>query len=152
MILFVLFLIGELFFYGSPALATQEHGGHEGLYVHQLSHIFFAFSMGILIYWLRQRDLVRKSGWRYIQYSAIFFIFWTFDAFTVHLLSEQINFIRVETDAPWHMRITAPNHYNWLEYLYFFAKLDHLLCVPGIFFLYAGLKSLLKETEQDGQP
>jgi hypothetical protein len=151
MILFVLLLIVEIFFYGSPALATQEHGGPEGLYVHQLSHIFFAFSMGILIYWLRQRNLVKRKGWRYIQYSAIFFIFWTFDAFTVHFLSEQINFIRAETVTSSHIRIIAPNHYNWLEYLYFFAKLDHLLCVPGIFFLYLGLKSLLKETEQDEQ-
>lgn len=155
---FILFLIGEIFFYGGHALATQDHGGPEGIYVHQMSHIFFAFSMGILIYWLRHRELVKKTGWRYIQYSAVLFILWTLDAFTVHFISEQMNFVQVERISAWQIRITAGSVKrasnllctagNWLEYFYFFAKLDHLLCVPAIFFLYSGLKSLLKEIQQ----
>ena len=61
----------------ATALATQGHNDPEGLVVHQMSHLFFVFSMGILIYWLRARDLVRHVGWRYIQYSSVFFIFLT---------------------------------------------------------------------------
>ncbi len=149
LIIFAVFIAQEIFFYGNSALATQEHDGPEGMYVHQMSHIFFAFSLCLLIYWLRHRELVKKTGWRYIQYSAVFFILWTFDAFTVHLLSEHKNFICAESVGSWQIRITAFNAYHGLEYFYFLAKLDHLLCVPAIFFLYAGLKSLLKETEQN---
>ncbi len=84
-------LIFALFFWGAaqPAGATQAHGPPEGLYVHQLSHLFFIFAMAILIYWLRSRGLVREQAWRYIQYAALFFILWSIDAFLVHLLDEQ---------------------------------------------------------------
>lgn len=53
--------------------ATQVHGGPEGLYVHQIAHFFFMFSMAILIYWLRERRLVQEKGWRFVQYAAFFF-------------------------------------------------------------------------------
>ena len=59
-----------------PALATQGHGAPEGLFAHQLAHIFFIISMAVLTYWLRERKLVQAVGWRYIQYSALFFILW----------------------------------------------------------------------------
>ena len=55
----------------AAALAVQEHGAPEGLYAHQFAHLFFLASMGLLIYWLRQRQLVRQAGWRYIQYAAL---------------------------------------------------------------------------------
>ena len=84
-----------------PALATQAHSAPEGLYAHQLAHIFFIVSMGVLIYWLRERKLVQAVGWRYIQYAALFFILWNLDAFSV----------------------------------------------PAVFFLYFGLRRLLKETD-----
>ena len=32
-------------------LATQTHGAPEGVYVHQIAHIFFMLSMGFLIHW-----------------------------------------------------------------------------------------------------
>ena len=132
-----------------PAFATQGHGAPEGLYVHQIAHMFFALSMGILIYWLRKRDLVRETGWRYIQYSALFFILWNFDAFFVHLLDEQLQIIQVSRVGPWHIRIQTPHNFEWLRELYYLAKLDHLLCVPALFFLYAGMRRLLKESDAD---
>ena len=46
----------------NSALATQGHGGIEGVYAHQIAHLFFIISMGGLIYWLRQRGLVREKG------------------------------------------------------------------------------------------
>ncbi len=131
------------------ALATQRHGGIEGVYIHQLSHLFFAVSMGILIYWLRQRNLVKETGWRFIQYAALFFILWNLDAFIVHLLDDQLNIIHVKKIDMWHVRINAENGQRGLEILYYIAKLDHLFCVPALFFLYAGLRRLLKETKMD---
>ncbi len=130
----------------ATALATQTHSDPEGLYVHQLSHLFFVFSMGILIYWLRARGLVRKTGWRYIQYAAVFFILWTLDAFTAHLLDEQLTLVHVSRPDAWHIRIDAPAP---LAVLYYLVKLDHLFSVPGLVFLYLGLTRLADTPDTD---
>lgn len=132
------------------ALATQAHVDPEGLYVHQLSHLFLAFSMGLLIYWLRRRELVRTEGWRYVQYSAVFFILWTLDAFTVHLMDEQYSIIQVTRFEDWTMRIDSVPDAAWIKVLYYIVKLDHLFCVPALFLLYLGLKRLLGKHPADG--
>ena len=129
-------------------LAPRTHGAPEGLYAHQIAHFFFLFSMGILIYWLRARLLVEETGWRFIQYSALFFIFWNMDTFLVHLLDELPGIIKVERIDFWYIEIRGQKNLKGLEVLYYVAKLDHLLCVPALLFLYAGLKRLLKETRQ----
>ena len=113
------------------ALATQGHAGIEGVWVHQFAHVFFLFSMGLLIFWLRQADLVKAPGWRYIQYAAVFFILWNADAFLVHYLDEQRLAVTVTTISDWHVHIEASGGGNWLSILYYLAKLDHLLCVPS---------------------
>jgi len=146
-----LWILGGIFLIAEPAFATQAHSAPEGLYAHQLAHIFFIVSMGILIYWLRERQLVREVGWRYIQYAALFFILWNLDAFSVHLIEEQMAVIDVRRIDPWHIRISAANHSDVLIWLYYVAKLDHLLCVPALLFLYFGLKRLLNETETKPQ-
>lgn len=130
-----------------PAFATQAHSAPEGLYAHQLAHVFFIVSMGVLIYWLRARKLVQLVGWRYIQYAALFFILWNLDAFMVHLLDEQLAVIETQRIDLWNISITARNHSKGLMWLYYFIKLDHLLCVPALLFLYFGLRRLLTETE-----
>jgi len=127
----------------TPALATQGHGEPEGLWVHQMSHVFFAFSMGILIYWLRVRALIQETGWRYIQYSAFLFILWTIDAFSVHFMEEQLRIVESTKINPWTIEIESPYDSLWFNLLYYFTKLDHLFCVPALFLLYLGLKRLL---------
>jgi hypothetical protein len=140
-------LIGLILLSAEPALATQAHNAPEGLYAHQLAHIFFIVSMGVLIYWLRERRLVRSVGWRHIQYAALFFILWNLDAFFVHLLDEQLAVIDIRRISLWDIHITAASQSKTLIWLYYAAKLDHLLCVPALLFLYFGLRRLLKETE-----
>jgi len=139
--------VGLIFMIAEPAFATQAHSAPEGLYAHQLAHIFFIISMGVLIYWLRARQLVRSAGWRYIQYAALFFILWNLDAFTVHLLEEQLAVIDIQRINLWQIKITANNHSNALLWLYYFAKFDHLLCVPALLFLYFGLRRLMKKAQ-----
>ena len=126
--------------------ATQGHSGVEGVHVHQLAHFFFIFSMGTLIYWIRKRELVREKGWRYLQYSAFFFILWNIDAFTVHLLDEQLHAVVVSRETPLHIRISTMEGLEWIKPFYYLAKLDHLLCVPAILFLYFALKNLVRES------
>ncbi len=131
-----------------PLLAVQEHGAPEGIYSHQGAHLFFTASMGLLIYWLRQRRLVREAGWRYIQYAALFFILWNLDAFIAHFLDEQSGILDTAMAAPGQIRIEVGENLTALAWFYYMAKLDHLLCVPAMLFLYAGLRRLLKDAGQ----
>lgn len=134
-----------MFLLPDPALATQAHGDPEGLYVHQFAHAFFIISLGIFIYWLRFRNLVGETGWRYIQYAAVFLILWNADAAIAHLLDEQLQIIEVERIGPWHINITSADNTVFTVVLYYLAKLDHLLCVPALFFFSAGIRQLLKD-------
>jgi hypothetical protein len=129
----------------TPVWATQTHGEPEGLVVHQLAHLFFIFSMGLLIYWLRQRNLVKLKAWRYIQYSAMLFILWNIDTFTVHLLDEQVGLMRIQRLDTWHLQIDTEARHRLLAYIYYITKLDHLLCVPALLCLYLGLRRLYHE-------
>lgn len=132
----------DFFLVPDPALATQTHGDPEGLVVHQLAHLFFLFSMGILAYWLQERGLTFKSGWRYIQYAAILLMIWNVDAFTVHMLDEYTNIIQIERISNWQVRVASANGNSALEILYYLVKLDHLWCVPALLLLYIGMKQL----------
>ena len=136
----------------SPALATQTHGQPEGLYVHQIAHLFFIISMGILEFWLRQRNLVREPGWKYIQLAAVLFILWNVNAMAVHFLDEQIHWLKVSAFDEWQISISVNGGGKSLALLYYILKLDHLLCVPAMVCLYLGLKSLLKNTETKKEP
>lgn len=131
------------FFLPLPAMATQGHGGIEGVYAHQFAHLFFLFAMGSLTYWLRARGLVRHPGWRMIQFSALFFILWNVDTILVHALDDQFELIQVQRIGMWKIQITDSFDHNGLKLFYYFAKLDHLLCVPALVFLYIGLRRLL---------
>ncbi len=137
-------LLATAMIYPSPAWATQTHGGLEGLYVHQFAHIFFTFSMGLLIYWLRKWGLVGFAAWRSIQYAAFFLIAWNIDAIASHWLLEQSGWIEVKTIDGLQIQISTPQGMGWLAKLYYLTKLDHLLCVPALIFLFLGLKRLLR--------
>ena len=134
-----------MFFSPDVVCATQIHGMSEGIYVHQLAHLFFMVSMGFFIHWLRRRQLVKETGWRYIQYMAFFFILWNLDVFILHLLDEQLNVIQVNLIDLTHIRIQAKSGGFGLEIFYYLAKLDYLFCVPALLFLNLGLSHLLSE-------
>jgi hypothetical protein len=125
------------------AWATQTHGGLEGLWVHQTAHLFFALSMGLLIFWLRKRRLTVTQGWRFIQYAAFFFIAWNMDTMASHWLQEQSGLIEVHNIAPLQIQIITAESRRWLCEVYYLTKLDHLLCVPALIFLFLGFRRLL---------
>jgi hypothetical protein len=111
-----------------------------------MAHVFFIFSMGLFIFWLRQRGLIRSAGWRYIQYASLFFIFWNVNAFIVHLVEEQMAVLDITRISTWQINIQAKPGFQWLGTVYYVTKLDHLLCVPALVFLYMGLRRLLDES------
>ncbi len=133
-------------------MATQAHGGIEGVVVHQMAHIVFVGAMALLIYWLRQHGLVVNKGWRQIQYAAVFFLLWNINAFIVHFLEEQVNILDMAQIGPWHLRLQAQPAFEWSAWLYYAVKLDHLICVPAMICLYVGLKRLLEAPVSESRP
>ncbi len=148
-VVFFLTALSWTILYPDPALATCEYGLPQGVHTHQLAHIFFIISMGILIFRLRGKNTHLSSGSRFIQYSALFFILWSLDAFTVHFLSVQFNIIQVKTIGPLQIKIKDCFDCNLLKFFYYLARMDYLLFMPAFIFLYYGLKRLLKESHQE---
>jgi hypothetical protein len=104
--------------------------------------------MAILLYWLRERQLVRQRGWRLIQLGACFFILWNLDAFGVHILDGRSDlFTRIDLGT-WHESIQFDPHIELLAVLYYLGKMDHLWCAPGMILLYFGLRSLLADAQR----
>lgn len=125
--------------------ATQLHSSAEGIITHQVGHLFFLFSMVVLIFTLTGKGLDKQKGWRLIQYSAVFFILWNLDAFLAHFLDNQIQSVKIETISLSQMRVVTTNDSALLVWVYYALKLDHLLCVPAMLFMYKGLSHLVAE-------
>lgn len=125
--------------------ATQLHSSSEGIHTHQIGHLFFLFSMVALIFTVTGKGLNRQKGWRMIQSSAFFFILWNLDTVTAHFLDNQIHAVEIENISLSRIKIITHNHSSALTWLYYFLKLDHLFCVPAMFFLYRGLSILVDD-------
>ena len=136
-----------LLLFADPALATQRHGGPEGIYVHQLGHLFFAVSMALFAIRLKEKKLVHHSGWRFIRLAALFFIFWNVDTIIIHLLEDQFEWVIPShpTFSSLHLDVSAGGRSAGI--LYFLVKHDHLLAVPAMICLFLGLLQLARHPE-----
>jgi hypothetical protein len=141
-------MISGMILFPVDGYATQLHASSEGIITHQVGHLFFLFSMVTLIFTITGKDLDKQKGWRMIQYSAFFFILWNLDAITAHFFDNQIHAVKIENISLGKMRIITNNDSSLLAWFYYVLKLDHLLCVPAMLFLYKGLSSLVAEQRQ----
>jgi len=128
--------------------ATQLHASSEGIITHQMGHLFFLFSMVALIFTVTGKGLDQQKGWRLIQYSAFFFILWNLDAITAHFFDNQIHAVKIENISFGKMRVITSNDSSVLAWFYYVLKLDHLLCVPAMLFLYRGLSNIVHDQRQ----
>lgn len=129
--------------------ALQFHLNSEGIITHQIGHLFFLFSMVVLMFIISGKGLAIHKGWRLIQVSAFFFILWNACAITVHFLDNQIYAVSVERLANGYARIRTQNNSSLLGWVYYGLKLDHLLCVPAMFLMYKGLCCLVDEQKAE---
>jgi hypothetical protein len=67
----------------------------------------------------------------------------------VHALDDQFGIIQAETIGVWQIRITDIFNHDILKLFYYLTKLDHLLCVPALLFLYFGLRQLIVENRPE---
>jgi len=121
------------------ALALQVHGQPEGLYVHQMAHLHYIFALGYF-YWDIQRTSFTGRGWRYLQIFCLLMTCWNLLAFIGHIAGAYLDpQSLVQTDCYLGTLLVHP--LNLLKYIYFVTKLDHLIYVPAMFFLFIGLRS-----------
>jgi len=121
------------------ALAIQVHGSPEGLYVHQMAHLHYIFALGYF-YWDIRRTSFTGRGWRYLQMFCLLMTCWNLLAFVGHIAGAYLDpQALVQTDRYLGTLLVHP--ITFLKYIYFVTKLDHLIYVPAMFFLYIGLRS-----------
>lgn len=130
------------------AYAIQLHASSEGIITHQMGHLFFLFSMVVLIFTITGKGLDRQKGWRLIQYSAFVFILWNLDVIMAHFIDNQAQAVIIENISMGRIKLITTSDSLFLAWFYYFLKLDHLLCVPAMFFLYKGVSCLVDEQQR----
>lgn len=144
-LLFLVVLILPGLVLPSLGWATQQHSHSEGIIVHQAGHLFFLFSMLVLIFTVTSKGLNQQKGWRMIQWSAFFFILWNLDAIAAHFLDNQLEIVKIIPGSVMKMELETHSNSMLLAGVYYILKLDHLLCVPAMLLLYLGLSKMVQE-------
>ncbi len=125
--------------------AFQEHGAHEGIYVHQLGHVCFGAAMAWLCLMIRGSSFWKKRCWKLVAAGSALLALWNAVTFTGHILS-----LYSLSNCP----ASLPGDAGLKFWVWYACKLDNLVCVTAMFFFYIGLRQLLKslqaEDEADG--
>jgi len=130
----------------APAMAARPNGHPVGVVAYPFSHLLFMAAMAVLIYRLSRRGTPVRPGWIAIRYSAIFFILWSAFAFTAFFLEDPTGWIAAGRIGSWTLHIEPAGKSMFLAWIYYLARLDHLLCVPAMFFFVLGLVRLSAQT------
>ena len=138
---FLLLLVLTVF--PGKAWAVQSHLAPEGLYVHQLAHVFYGFALCYLFWDIRQSEF-QSTGWRFLQFFCILMVFWNGIALTGHTLSDYVN-KSVLIQQAGYLGTTSHGLSNKLKLLFYFTSLDHLVTVPAFGFLFFSMKTLYRD-------
>lgn len=133
------------FFPSRPALALQPHGPPEGLYVHQMAHLLFAGALLFLLLQMRRQGLIKTAGFRQIVWACWLFILWNALAFTGHWAEVVLSVQDFSGEGLSRCLIMS----TISAWIYYVAKLDHLVLVPAFFLLARGLKLLFHRPQEE---
>ena len=143
--LIVAFFLVSLFL-PTPAWAFIPHWDpREAFFVRQFSYLFWALAMVFFIFALRQENLQKHRGFRWLVWSAIFFALWNFDCFIGQLIALAISPQGAAAFTTGNNQdLSATGSWLWFFYI---TKLDHLLLVPAFFCFYLGISAFAKDPE-----
>jgi len=131
------------------AWALQSHSSPEGLYVHQMAHILFMAAL-IYLFWDIRRSSFHGLGWIYLQLFCLLMFLWNFIAFTGHLAQISMPSSSIHSSSSYfHTEIVGP--ITSIKLIFFLTKLDHLVSVPAVFFLYLSLRAFYRATIDDAE-
>lgn len=129
----------------TAAWALQAHSSPEGLYVHQMAHVYFFLALGYL-YWDVRRSSFSGKGWGYLLKFCIFMLCWNVVAFVGHALAGNID-AHIVAGAGGYLRGRIQGENTFTTVLFYLAKFDHIIVVPALFFLYKGMRTLYQSVE-----
>lgn len=142
-----LLLIG-LIVYPEQVWALQSHAAPEGIYVHQLAHIFFLAALCYL-FWDIRRSSFPSKGWRFLQIFCVLMVLWNIVAFTGHWIGFFMDKSYFVTESGYlSAKLAGP--VSTTKLIYYFTKLDHIFSVPALFCLYLCMRSLYKASCEEG--
>ncbi|HEB70862.1 MAG TPA: hypothetical protein ENI88_14780 [Desulfobulbus sp.] len=141
--MFLAFFFSCFLILPANAWALQSHGAPEGLYVHQMAHVFFFLAL-VYLYWDISRSSFSGRGWVYLKIFCVLMLFWNIVAFVGHAVAIHIDVHIVPEAGYLHSRIQGPITLH--KAIFFITKFDHLLAVPALFFLYIGMRSLYRSS------
>jgi hypothetical protein len=136
-----LFAAVLLLVYPEPAEAVQPHGEPEGLVAHQLGHVLFA---GGMLFLLVRSHISRWSGPGWYRFKGFLWlaIAWNILTFVGHFLHLDKKEL-VTRDG----RTVALVADSLSDFLFYLAKLDHLLLLPCLLLLALALKQWMQASE-----
>jgi len=124
------------------ANALQAHA-YPGLYVHMLAHLFFLVAMIGFGLRIQRTWLSARASWRSIAWAAWLMALWNVWAMGGHLVELAIDpGVLLRSDAH---EIPDLLLAGWKEKLYYLLKMDHLVSLPALVFLYRGLSGIARE-------
>lgn len=135
----------SLFLIPSKAWAIVPHA-YQGIYIHQMGHIFFIISCLFISWVIFKKNLYKEKGWKYILFAEAFFALWNIDAFIGHISEYWIEPSQIIGNREGWDYFKREIILEGKEYLYYITKHDHILLVPAMFMFYLGLREHLKKT------
>ncbi len=133
----------------SPSLswALQTHDAPEGLFVHQMAHVLFMAALAYLA-WDIHRNAFTGRGWFYLQLFCLFMFIWNGLAFAGHAIAHHLIRADFFTETSYFFtRMSGP--FTPAKLFYYVAKLDHLVSVPALLFLFLALRTFYHSIDVD---
>jgi hypothetical protein len=128
------------------AWALQTHGGVEGVVVHQLAHIQYLGALGYL-FWDIRRSSFAGVGWLYLQRFCLLMMIWNGLAFIGHFSQMELVEGAIATeDGYLSALLLLPMTFG--KWIYYITALDHLVCVPALFFLFLAMRSFYHSLDE----
>lgn len=122
-----------------PAWAVQTHGQAEGPVVHQMAHLLLVVALLLMLYVLHTKPPDTTLSWRSLKLSLLFFLLWNLDLLVIHHVADLMP-ADVKADPGGlsgdYFVATTP----LLHLAYYLGRLDHLLCVPALWFFTSALR------------
>lgn len=120
-----------------PLWAVQPHGGLEGVVSHEIGHVLFI--IGTIFLLVRSRlSHWSGPGWKEFKIFLWLVLFWNFLTFTGHwqsLYIEPEKYLRLNgLVEAFHIRTP-------FDFLFYVTRLDHILFLPAIFYLFLALRN-----------
>ena len=130
----------------APALQVHDVPG-EGLRVHQMGHIYYFVALLFFFAYIRRSDFNERS-WRYLQAFCILMAAWNLLSCFGHIAARYVTpESLVERPLNIHDRLLPP--LTFAKWLYYVARLDNLISVPALFFLYMALRTFYRQVLDD---